>query len=180
MILVSPLMAAKPKIGDAGPDFTAKGIDGKQYNLKELAKAKVIVLTFTCNHCPVAAGYEKRFQSFADKFKKKGVEFVALNVTDETLDDMKKHAKKSGLKYPYASDPSQKSGKAYGARVTPHCFVLDHNRKIRYIGAFDDNWEADELVKDRFVEEAVTQILAGKKVAIPTSRAKGCGIQYRR
>ena len=130
------------KIGDPAPTFNAIiGIDDKRHDLDEYRDAKLVVLVFTCNHCPVAQDYEDRLMAIAKDYQGKGVQLVAVNVNNipaDRLDEMKNHAKDKGFSFPYLYDPSQKIGHDYGAKCTPHVFVLDNQRKIAYMGAIDD------------------------------------------
>jgi peroxiredoxin len=177
LLFVTGYVLAAVKTGDNGPNFKAKGIDGKEYSLANSKEAKVTVLCFTCNICPVAIGYEDRFIAFDKKYKSKGVNFVAINVNaGEDLAAMKQRAEEKGFTFPYAYDESGNSARAYGARVTPHLFVLDTQGKVRYQGAFDDN-QANP--SKHFVIDAVEALLAGKSPAVTETTAFGCGIQPR-
>lgn len=168
---------AAVKTGDAGPDFKAKGVDGREYSLANSKDAKVTVLCFTCNICPVAVAYEDRFIDFAKKFKDKGIDFVAINVnSSEDLAAMKQRAEEKGFTFPYVYDESGNSARSYGARVTPHLFVLDSKGKVMYQGAFDDN---QSKPTKHFVIDAVNSVLAGKTPEVTETRAFGCGIQPR-
>jgi peroxiredoxin len=177
--IASSSLAAGLKIGDAAPDFSVTGVDGKEHNLKSNNGAKVTVVCFTCNFCPVAAAYEDRFIDFAKKYKKKGVNFIAINVNPETLDDMRQRAKEKGFTFAYCKDESGESARAYGARVTPHLFVLNKKRKLSYIGAFDDNID-ESKAKKRYLADAVDALLAGRKVKTASTRLVGCAINLRR
>ena len=172
---------AAVKVGDKAPDI--KGVpttDGKQVNLADAKDAKAIVVCFTCNNCPVAVAYEDRFVDFTKKYADKGVKFIAINVNArEDLDKMKQRAEEKGLNYPYAYEESGASAVAFGAKVTPHIFVLDGDRKVAYIGAFDDNQNPDKVGK-AYVADAVDAILAGKSVPVTETRPVGCGIQIKR
>ncbi len=169
------------KVGDQAPDI--KGVpttDGKQVNLDDAKDAKAIVVCFTCNECPVAKAYEDRFIGFTKKYADKGVKFIAINVNArEDLDAMKQRAEEKGLNYPYAYEASGASAVAYGAKVTPHIFVLDGDRKVAYMGAFDDNQNPDRVGK-AYVADAVDAILAGESVPVTQTRPVGCGIQIRK
>ena len=177
MCLVTASVFAAVKNGDAGPDFKAKGVDGKDYSLTSSKDAKVTVLCFTCNICPMAIAYEDRFIEFAKKYQGKGVNFVAINVNSrEDISAMKQRAEEKGFPFPYAYDESGDSARAYGARVTPHLFVLDTKGMIVYQGAFDDN--KDKPTKN-YVADAVEATLAGKAVAVNETKPFGCGIQPR-
>ena len=155
--------------------------DGKTVSLSDYADAKAVVVVFTCNHCPVAKAYEGRFNAMAKDYADKGVKFLAISVSnaeEDTLKATKEYAKEKGLTFTYAHDESQRSGKAFGANVTPHAFVLGPDMKVRYMGAFDDSWnDADEVTKP-YVRDAVEAVLAGEKVPVAESRQVGCGIEY--
>lgn len=171
--------AAGVDIGDKAPDFKATGVDGKVYTMDSLKGAKAAVITFTCNQCPVAVAYEDRFIAFTKAYEDKGVKFIAINVNPETLDQMKARAEEKGFNFPYATDPSGASAKAYGAQVTPHMYVVDKDGKVVYIGAHDDNMD-ESKVKTFYVKEAVDAVLAGKTPATTKTRAVGCGIRIQR
>lgn len=171
------------KIGDAAPTFAgAIGVDGKTYGLDSFKDSKAVVVIFTCNKCPVAIEYEDRFSEFAKKYAEKGVSVVAINVHDneqDGLEQMKIRAEQKGFTFPYAFDASQASARAYGATCTPHIFVLDGDRKIAYMGAFDDNRDPAKVSKP-YVPAAIDSILAGKPVEITETEQKGCGIGYKK
>ncbi|MBY0586673.1 thioredoxin family protein [bacterium] len=169
---------------DLGADAPAwsnlPGTDGKNHSLQELKDAKAVVVAFTCNHCPVAVAYEDRFIAFAKEYQKKGVAFVAISVNkgeSDQLPAMIERAKEKDFPFPYIYDESQKIGHDFQAEKTPHLFVLDKDRKIAYVGSFDDKMAA-EKVETHFVKDAVDAILAGKKPAVQTHPAHGCGIRY--
>jgi peroxiredoxin len=164
---------------EKAPEFKAiPGVDGKEMSLADLGDAKVVVVAFTCNGCPVAASYEDRCIEFTKKYADKGARLVAINVKgSETLDEMKKRSEERGFNYPYLYDASQASAKSFGAKVTPHFFVLDQKRTIRYAGSFDDDMEKPT---SNFVTDAVDALLAGKDPAVTTNRPFGCGISYKK
>jgi peroxiredoxin len=136
-------VADAPATSSSGmaPDFTAKGVDGKDYSLKGALKdAKGVVVCFTCNNCPVAVAYEDRFIDFAKKYNETGIKFLAINVnTTEDLERMKVRAEEKSFNFPYAYEATGDAARAYGAKVTPHIFLVDATGKIVYRGAFDDN-----------------------------------------
>jgi peroxiredoxin len=171
----------KVDVGQPAPKFVGLiGIDGKSHSLDDYKSAKVIVIAFTCNHCPVAQMYEDRFIRFANVQKKRGVVFVAISsslLPPDSLDKMRERATQKGFDFPYLSDPTQEIGKAYGATVTPQLFVLDRERNIAYMGKFDDDIEP-EKVQRSYVREAVHALLNGKRPDPSETRATGCGIEY--
>ncbi len=168
-------------VGGESPEWTGlPGTDGKKHSLSDLKDAKVVVVAFTCNHCPVAVAYEDRFIAFAKEYEKKGVAFVAISVNkgeSDSLPAMIERAKEKDFPFPYVYDESQKIGHDFGAEKTPHLFVLDQDRKVAYIGAFDDKMAADK-VETQYVKDAVDALLAGKKPAVDKRPAHGCGIRY--
>jgi peroxiredoxin len=168
--------AEEVAVGKPGPDFNVTSTDGKEYTIASFKDADVVVVCFTCNQCPVAVGYEDRFIEFNKKYKDKKVTFVAINCNAKTegLADMQKRAEEKGFNFVYAFDESGKVATEYGARVTPHMFVLDKDRKVAYYGSFDDSLEKPTKP---FVANAVDALLAGKTVEVSTSKAFGCGIK---
>jgi peroxiredoxin len=168
-------------LGDKAPVWKdLEGTDGKKHSLADLDKAKAVLVVFTCNHCPVAVAYEDRLVKFAKEFKDKNVPLVAINVQNgdaDKMDKMKERAKQKGFDFQYLYDPSQKIGREYGAKVTPHCYVLDADRKIAYVGAFDDNQDP-KAAKKQYVNDAVNAILAKKKPEPSETKPVGCGIGY--
>jgi thiol-disulfide isomerase/thioredoxin len=173
--------ASAIEIGAAGPAWKGlAGVDGKTHSLGELKSAKAIVVCFTCNHCPVAVAYEDRLIKFVKDYKGKDVALIAINVNNmdaDKLPAMKVRAKEKGFKFAYLYDPSQKIGRAFGAKVTPHVFVLDGKRRIAYQGSFDDNMNVKKA-QHHYVRDAVDAILAGKSPAKTTNKPFGCGIKY--
>jgi peroxiredoxin len=171
----------KVDVGQPAPKFVGLiGIDGKSHSFDDYKSAKVIVIAFTCNHCPVAQMYEDRFIRFAKAQKKRGVVFVAISsslLPPDSLEKMRERATQKGFDFPYLSDPTQEIGKAYGATVTPQVFVLDRERNIAYMGKFDDDIEP-EKVQRSYVREAVHALLDGKRPDPSETRATGCGIEY--
>ncbi len=169
------------KIGDKGPAWEdLMGTDDKPHSLKDLKKSKAVAVVFTCNTCPVAQAYEERLEKLSNDYKEKGVAIVAINVNDDprnNLDAMKQRAEKKGFTYAYLIDPSQQIGREYGAVCTPHVFLLDSERKIAYMGAIDDNMNADS-VKHHHLQDAIDAVLAGKAAAVGKTKPVGCGIQY--
>jgi peroxiredoxin len=176
LALAAPLFAAELEIGAKAPDYAKlPGVDGKEYSLADTKDAKVVVVCFTCNRCPVAVAYEDRFVEFQKKYGSKGVKFIAINANknSEDLAVMKARAEEKGFNFPYIFDASGKSATQYGATVTPHIFVLDSNRTVAYVGAFDDS---QTKPSKNYVADAVDALLAGKKVEVTNTKAVGCGI----
>lgn len=169
------LSAEEVAIGAQAPDFAAKTTDGKDVNLQiALKDSKAVVVCFTCNKCPVSVAYEDRFIDFTKAYADKGVKFIAINVNKgENLEVMKQRAEEKGFNFPYAFDESGDSARGYGARVTPHIFVVDAGGKVAYRGSFDDK-QGDPT--KHFVADAVDAVIAGKAPEVTETKAFGCGV----
>ncbi len=174
------------KIGDKAPDFSgipAALPNGEQTSLTlSDLKEDVVVLVFLANHCPVVLACDDRIVDFANDYKDKPVKLVAVSVIDidqDRLPGIKEHMKEKKINYTYGYDESQAIGRAYGATNTPHFFVLDKERKIRYIGAMDDNARNEAKVTKHYLRDAVDALLAGKPVPVEETRASGCSVKYK-
>ena len=169
-------------VGDAAPKWSGVvGVNDKQHSLADYKDAKLIVQVFTCNHCPVAMIYEDRLVQLQKDYKDKGVQFVAVCVSHEEADSlpaMKQRAESKGFNFPYLHDPSQKSGRDFGAVKTPQVFVLDGKRKIAYMGGIDDSWRDAAEVKRSYLRDALDALLDGKTPEVTETRPDGCGIVY--
>jgi len=180
-VLTSCAVAEEIKVGAKAPDWSGIiGTDDQKHSLADYKDAKIIVLAFMANHCPVAVAYEDRLVAIQRDYKEKGVQVVAVNVNNipkDRLDKMKIRAKEKGFNFPYLYDSSQKIGRDYGAAVTPHIFVLDQERKVAYVGSIDDNMKEKE-VKQHYLRDALNALLTGKAPPVPHSKAFGCSIKY--
>jgi peroxiredoxin len=183
---VHPVSAGKfneiLSIDDAAPAWPAlPGIDGKTRSLRDFDASSIVVLAFISNKCPVASGYEPRFKQFVTDYRDRGVAFVAISVSQSPVDNFEKmqaRATERQFNFPYLFDPSQVTGRRYGATNTPHLFVLNRERKIAYMGAYDDSPDAAGKVQEAYVRSAVEALLAGKPVEIRETRQRGCEIEY--
>lgn len=191
------LLQAKPPetlpIGASAPDFDLPGVDGKRYTLKEFADAKLLCVIFNTNHCPTAQLYEDRIRRLVDEVRPKGVAVVVIspNVAaavrldelgytdlDDSFASMKIRAAHRKFNYPYLYDGEPNTAsQAYGPRTTPHAFLFDGERKLRYQGRIDDaEWE--KYVEKRDLHEAIEALLAGREVPTPETRPFGCSIKW--
>lgn len=181
LLAASIARAGGVKIGDKAPDWSGIiGVDDKTHSLSDYANAKIVVVVFTCNHCPVAVAYEDRLIAIQKDYKDKGVQLVAINVNNipqDRLDRMKVRAEEKGFNFPYLYDSSQKTGRDYGATCTPHIFVLDKDRKVAYMGAIDDN-NNPKRVKQHYLRDALDALLAGKKPPTEVTQQRGCSIKW--
>ncbi|MBK8558070.1 MAG: thioredoxin family protein [Lewinellaceae bacterium] len=173
-------------VGDKAADFTLKNVDGESMRLADIKEAKGYMVIFTCNSCPYAKAYEGRIMDLDQKYASKGVSVVAINSNDVTIkpDDsfekMQDRAKEKQYSFPYLYDESQEVAKTYGATRTPHVYLLDANRVVRYIGAIDDNSEEPSEVKEKYLENAVDAMLEGRDIAVKETKAVGCGIKWKK
>ena len=174
------------KVGDTARDFSLKNVDGKTVSLAGIKGAKGYIVVFTCNACPYAKAYEDRVIALHNKYAPLGYPVVAINPNDkdvqpaDSFDKMKERAKEKKIPYSYLYDETQEIAKTYGATRTPHVYVLDQNRVVRYIGAIDDNSESPSDVKEKYVENAVDALLNGKEVGMKETKAVGCGIKWKK
>jgi thiol-disulfide isomerase/thioredoxin len=171
----------KFSVGEPAPAFEGLvGTDDKTHSLEEFKEAKAVALVFTCNHCPVAKAYEDRLIALQKDYADKDVQVVAINVNnveDDKLPAMKERAEEKGFEFPYLYDPTQKVGRDYGAKVTPHVFLLDAKRNLAFVGPVDDSQD-ERKVKRKYLREAIDAVLAGKKPETAEVKPFGCGIAY--
>ena len=177
------------KIGDLVEDFSLKNIDDKSISLKDFKDAKGIVVVFTCNHCPYSKMYEDRIIALDKKYKTKGYPVVAINPNDPSVsigddfESMKVRAKEKGFTFPYLFDAKQSVYPKFGATKTPHVFILKKETKgfvLNYIGAIDDNARNASGVSEKFAEDAIDNLLAGKALEKTETKAIGCSIKVAR
>lgn len=172
------------RIGDSAPVWEAlEGIDGRRHSLDDLKDKDVVVVFFTCNDCVVAKEYEQRFIDFTSAYAKPGskVAVVAVSLFNhgerDSLESMKKRATEKGFNFQYIIDPTQRLGKRYGATVTPDVFVLDRDRKVMYMGAFDDDFTGAKL-RNNYATDAVDALLKKKVPPVLQTKSFGCPIRY--
>jgi peroxiredoxin len=176
------------KVGDKAADFNLKNVDGKMVSLAGLKNNKGAIVIFTCNHCPFSVAYEDRIIALHNKYAAQGYPVVAINPNDpvkspdDSFDAMVVRAAEKKFPFPYIYDVDQKVASVYGAVRTPHVFVLTREENaynVAYIGAIDDNTYEPENVQTRYVEQALDEILAGKKVTTNFTKAIGCTIKWK-
>ncbi|MBW8002430.1 MAG: redoxin domain-containing protein [Planctomycetes bacterium] len=198
LFLVSPLSAGEQKIvtlklGASAPNFNLPGVDGKNHKLSDYSKSDVLVVIFTCNHCPTAQAYEQRLIKLAEDYKKKSVAIVAISPNDprsvslaelgysdisDSLEEMKLRAKHLNFNFPYLYDgDKQQVSRAYGPATTPHVFIFDKQRKLRYVGRIDDS-ERIGTAKKHDTRNAIDALLSGKEVPVKKTKTFGCSIKW--
>jgi peroxiredoxin len=197
LLLTGQVPAAPPgfkalAIGDPAPDFKLPGVDGRTYTLADFADARVLVVVFTCNHCPTANAYIDRIRKLHTDYQAKGVALVAISPNDplavrldelgytdvgDSLEDMKVRAKEKPFPFPYLYDgETQTTSLAYGVLATPHVFVFDRDRKLRYNGRIDDAEVKPPTSHD--ARNAIEAVLAGKPVPVEKTRVFGCSTKW--
>lgn len=180
-------------IGSPAPEFALPGVDGRIHKLSDYAASPVLVVVFTCNHCPIAQMYEQRIQKLTVDYKNKGVAVVAIQPNDprairideldssdmsDSLPEMKLRVQYKHLSYPYLYDgETQQVARAYGPQATPHVFIFDKQRHLRYEGRMDNSYRT-ELVKTNEARDAIDALLAGKEVAVTHSGVFGCSTKW--
>ena len=170
-------------IGDKAPAWkNLPGIDGKKHSLADLKDHDAVVLVFTCNSCPYSVDYEDRIIALTNDLAIRNVAVLAVNVNkvpEDSFKAMKERAVAKEFNFLYLFDETQQIARDYGTTYTPEFFVLDRNRKIAYMGALDDNPEA-EKVKKQHVTDAVNAVLTGKKPKVTETVAVGCRVRLER
>lgn len=170
------------KIGDDAPIWSdLPGTDGKKHSLPDYKNKDVVVVFFTCSSCEAAVEYEDRINDIVKRLSSK-VAFVGICanlVKKDTLPELTEYSKKRGFEFDYVHDETQRIAKAYGAVFTPEFFVFDRDRKLVYMGAFDDKSDPS-LVKQHFLEDAILAALKGEKPVTKETIARGCRIRFAR
>ncbi len=198
-VLVLPVCVARADtiptlaLGAQAPGFDLPGVDGRNWRLDDFASSKLLVVVFTCNHCPTAQYYEERVKRLADDYAKKGVALVAIMPNDpqsvrldelgwtdlsDSFAEMKIRARDRHFNFPYLYDGDTEAvSRAYGPAATPHAFVFDARRRLRYVGAIDDA-ERVERVTKHYVGDALDALLAGGEPPVTQTKVVGCSIKW--
>jgi len=172
------------QIGDKAPDFNLPATDGKNYSLADFEDAKVLVVFFTCNHCPYVTGSDEATRATVERFKDKGVAFIGINSNSEKThanDDfatMKERMKEHSFPWVYVRDKSQDIARAYGALRTPHFYVFDEERKLVYTGRGVDTPRDTSKMTVNDLENALDELLAGRPITTPVTNPIGCNVKW--
>src|SRR6266568_4921570 len=180
-------------LGSPAPDFNLPGVDGRNHKLKDFARSKLLVVVFTCNHCPTAQYYEERVKQLVTDYKDKGVAVVGIMPNDpksirldelgytdlsDTFEEMKIRAKDRHFNFPYLYDGDKETvARAYGPVATPHVFIFDAARKLRYAGAIDDS-ERVQHVSKHYARDALEALLAGHEPPVGRTKVVGCSVKW--
>jgi peroxiredoxin len=172
-------------INDQMPVFAdLLSTDGKKYSSADLSDKKLLVVVFSCNHCPYVIAYEDRMIALQRDYASKGVQLIAINSNDEqnypedNFDRMVERAQKKQFNFPYLRDKDQTVATAYGATHTPQFFIFDAERSLQYSGKMDDNWEHPADVKERYLRDALDALLSGQPMKKPKTFSIGCTIKW--
>ena len=181
-------------IGAKAPAFSLKGIDGKTYSLASFSKYKILVIIFTCNHCPTAQAYEERMIQLTKDYSAKNVAIVAVSPNDpksirldelgysdmsDSYAEMKLRARQKKYNFPYLYDgDKQAMAKAYGPATTPHVFIFDKERILRFQGRIDDVEKPTETPNSFDTRNAIEELLQNKEVTVKTTKVFGCSVKW--
>jgi len=183
-------------IGDRAPDFTLPGIDGKTHSLSDFNGPDVLMVLFTSNHCPTSHAIERRLQVMRNELRNRSFALVAINPNhpdglsidelgygefNDSFEDMIPYAKKNGWDFPYLYDgEKQTTARAYGCLATPHVFIFDKERRLRYAGRFDDSrYMEDSTITHHDARNAIEALLAGRAVPVERTKPHGCSTKWR-
>jgi peroxiredoxin len=180
-------------LGSSAPDFALPGVDGKTHRLSDYASSPILAVVFACNHCPISQMYEQRIQQLADDYKDRGVAVVVIQPNDpkairideldssdisDSLEEMKIRVAYKHLRYPYLYDgETQAVTRAYGPQATPHIFIFDKERKLRYEGRIDNSYRIEQ-VKTQDARNAIEALLAGREVEVKHTGVFGCSTKW--
>lgn len=177
-------MAFTLQIGEKAPDFRLPATDGNTYQLSDFDDAEVLVIFFTCNHCPYVIGSDEVTRKTVEKFTPKGVKFVGINsnskntYAEDDFEHMVARMKQHKFPWLYLYDEPQAVAKAYGALRTPHFFVFDKDRSLIYTGRGVDNPRDTSRMKVNDLERALEDHLAGRPVSVPLTNPIGCNVKW--
>ena len=172
------------KLGDPAPAFALPGVDGQTYRLSDFDGKAVVCVIFMCNHCPYVKATIDRMLALQRDYESRGVQLVGINANEtrnypeDDLAHMVQWAKAKHFNFPYLRDETQAVARAYGAERTPHIFLFDRDRKLRYTGALDDNTQDPSKVTRRYLRDAIDALLANRPVGESQTSAMGCSIKW--
>ena len=178
-------MAFTLQLGAQAPDFQLPGVDGKQYALDSFKQAKILIVVFSCNHCPAAIGSEDRMVQLHKDYEPKGVATVVINSNEDknhpedSFEKMKVRASQKSFPFPYVRDESQDVALAYGALRTPHFYVFDAQRRLRYTGRMDNNPYDGARATTHELRDAIEALLAGRKPEVELTNPIGCNVKWK-
>ncbi len=177
-------MAFTLQIGDTAPDFDLPGVDGRSHTVGEFGEAKVLIVVFSCNHCPYVVGSEDRMNALYAEYAPKGVAMIAINSNEtvnhptDSMEHMIARAAEKAFEFPYVRADSQEVALAYGALRTPHFYAFDQERKLRYTGRMDDNPIEAGQETTHELRDALDALLAGEAPPVAVTNPIGCNVKW--
>ena len=186
ILICSSLFSKELELGSTLPmgDHRLIDISGNYLSLNEARDKNGLLVIFSCNTCPWVLRWEDRYVTLAKQYTPKGIGVIAVNSNEnnfdsvDNLDEMRKHAKKNNYNFPYVQDPRSQLASEFGATKTPHIYLFDNNDVLVYRGAIDDNARDARSVEEPFLANAIDQLLSGRSIEKPTSKAIGCSIKF--
>ncbi|MDP6524519.1 MAG: thioredoxin family protein [Kiritimatiellia bacterium] len=172
------------QIGKKAPDFSLPATDGNTYSLSDFAEAPILVVFFTCNHCPYVIGSDEATRRTADKYAGQGVKFVGINsnsantYAEDSFDNMVKRMAEHNFPWIYLHDETQHVAQAYGALRTPHFYVFDHERSLLYTGRGVDTPRDASQATVNDLERTLDELLSGRQVSIRATNPIGCNVKW--
>ncbi|MBI3189106.1 MAG: thioredoxin family protein [Ignavibacteriales bacterium] len=166
------------------PFHNLPGVDGKNYSSSDFT-SDILIIAFTCNHCPYVQAYEERMIALQREYSSKGVLLVAINSNEEqnypedSFENMVKRAKQNGFNFSYLRDGDQSVATSFGATHTPQFFLFNKKRTLCYSGKLDDNWKEPRVVKEHYLRDAIEALLSGNDVPVKETYSIGCTIKWR-
>jgi peroxiredoxin len=173
------------ELGRDAPDFDLPGVDGNNYSLSSFSQAKLLIVVFSCNHCPYVVGSEDRMNALCGDYAPRGVAMIAINSNEienhptDSIEHMIARAEEKGFQFAYVRDDSQDIAKAYGALRTPHYYVFDTDRKLRYTGRMDDGPRQPGTETTHELRDALDALLAGQQPPEPITNPIGCNVKWK-
>jgi peroxiredoxin len=172
-------------IDQTAPDFDLPGVDGKRYNLASFKNSKILIVVFSCNHCPYVIGCEDRMNRLYADYSSKRVAMVAINSNEtdghptDSFEHMVQRAKEKNFRFAYVRDDTQQVALAYGALRTPHFYLFDAERKLRYTGRMDDNPRNPGKETTHELRDALDDLLAGREPRLAVTNPIGCNVKWK-
>lgn len=178
------MSTSKLQIGTSIPHFSLKGIDEKMHNSHEYHEYELMMIVFSCNHCPYVQAYENRLKAIQEDYKNNLI-LLAINSNDDSqypddsFDSMKIRAKEKQFNFPYLRDEDQTVAKDFGATHTPEIFLFNKHRELVFHGKIDDNWQDETKTKNNYLKTAINENLSGEKISVPETFTIGCTIKWK-
>lgn len=171
--------------GDKAIPFTLIGVDDRHYSLANYANKGILVIIFSCNHCPYVRAWEDRMVQIQADYARRGVQLLAINANDavkypdDSFARMKARADEKNFNFPYLYNENQEVARLYGAERTPEVFLFDTRGSLCYHGAIDDNYEDPEAITQHYLRAAIEAVLSNQQPAVAQTKPVGCTIKWK-